>query len=194
MTPGASAALPRDGQLSAGPVDASRFRRVLGEFCTGVVVITAQAGGQPVGFACQSFSSLSLDPPLVLFCPARTSRSWPVIAQAGRFGVNVLSAEQRGISSVFGRPGREKFAALDWAPSPNGAPLLAHALAWLEGTVETVHEAGDHLVVVGRVDGLAAGAGTSPLLFHRGHYTTTAGQPGPWLPHSGLWAGPDSWF
>ncbi|WP_199918894.1 3-hydroxy-9,10-secoandrosta-1,3,5(10)-triene-9,17-dione monooxygenase reductase subunit [Streptomyces sp. NRRL F-5053] len=194
MTPDASVALPQGGQLTAGPVDASRFRRVLGEFCTGVVVITAQAGGQPVGFACQSFSSLSLDPPLVLFCPTRTSRSWPVIAQAGHFGVNVLSAEQREISSVFGRPGREKFAALDWAPSPNGAPLLARALAWLDCTVETVHEAGDHHVVVGRVDGLAAGAATSPLLFHRGHYTTTTEQPDPWLPHPDLRTEPDSWF
>jgi 3-hydroxy-9,10-secoandrosta-1,3,5(10)-triene-9,17-dione monooxygenase reductase component len=149
---------------------------VLGHFCTGVTVITAHDGERPAGFACQSFAALSLDPPLVLFCPARTSRSWPAIERAGRFAVNVLAEDQREVSSVFGSRGADKFEFVRWHSAASGAPLLDGALAWMDCTVDAVHEACDHLVVVGRVVALGDTRDTKPpavlprrLRRHRGH-------------------------
>jgi 3-hydroxy-9,10-secoandrosta-1,3,5(10)-triene-9,17-dione monooxygenase reductase component len=138
--------------------------------------------GEPVGFACQSFAALSLEPPLVLFCPSRTSRTWPIIERAGSFCVNVLADSQRELSTVFGKSGAEKFANLNWSPAPSGAPRLGGVLAWIDCSVDDVHEAGDHYVVIGRVHSLGEhgdlgeqgdlgehGDG-GPLLFYRGAY------------------------
>lgn len=171
--------------------DSARLRAVLGNFCTGVTVITAHDGERPAGFACQSFAALSLDPPLVLFCPARTSRSWPAIERAGRFAVNVLAEDQREVSSVFGSRGADKFESVRWHRAASGVPLLDGALAWIDCTVDAVHEAGDHLVVVGRVTALDDTRATSPLLFFRGAYTAPAD------PHPSAmltWPRPDDWF
>jgi 3-hydroxy-9,10-secoandrosta-1,3,5(10)-triene-9,17-dione monooxygenase reductase component len=156
------------------------FRQVLGHFCTGITVVTAMGASGPVGFACQSFAALSLDPPLVLFCPARTSRTWPVIESAGRFCVNVLAHDQQDVSTVFGRGGPDKFASVRWQESPGGSPLLAGVLAWLDCTVETVHEAGDHYVVIGRVVELCEPGVGRPLLYFKGGYTVT--EPAPVVP------------
>ena len=139
---------PRPEALDA---EAAQFRSVLGHFCTGVTVITGADDGRPAGFACQAFAALSLTPPLVLFCPATSSRTWPAIANSGYFCVNVLSAGQQGIARRFGVSGAEKFAGLSWSPSSSGAPVLAGALTWVECAVAAVHEAGDHYLVVGRV-------------------------------------------
>ncbi|HEX4701533.1 MAG TPA: flavin reductase family protein, partial [Pseudonocardiaceae bacterium] len=106
-------------------VDSRTFRHVLGHFCTGITVITALDGDRPAGFACQSFAALSLAPPLVLFCPARTSWTWPVVRRAGRFCVNVLAHGQQELSTVFGRGGADKFRDTRWRTSPGGAPVLA---------------------------------------------------------------------
>lgn len=168
MTVRAEAAVT-NGQV----VEPGRFRSVLGHFCTGVTVITAQGSDGPVGFACQSFAALSLDPPLVLFCPGKGSRAWPVIEAAGRFAVNVLTEEQRDLSTVFGSRGEDKFAGVDWTPSPSGAPLLTGALAWVDCAVDAVHDAGDHYIVVGRVLELGEPGAGRPLLFYRGGYTAT---------------------
>ncbi len=157
----------------AGPVDPGAFRTVLGHFCTGVTVVTSLDGSTPVGFACQSFSSLSLSPPLVLFCPSRTSSSWARIRDAGHFCVNVLAEDQREVSAAFGRPGNNKFDGLNWTPSPNGAPILDGVLTWVDCVTETVHEAGDHDVVIGRVAELGPHADGRPLLFYRGDYAVT---------------------
>jgi 3-hydroxy-9,10-secoandrosta-1,3,5(10)-triene-9,17-dione monooxygenase reductase component len=151
-----------------------RFRQVLGHFCTGVTVITGCDQGRPAGFACQSFAALSLDPPLVLFCPSRSSASWPRIARAGHFCANVLAAGQRDLARVFGTSGADKFAGLAWSPSPSGAPVLEGVLTWAGCTVEAVHEAGDHYVVVGRVTELGGCRAGQPLLFYRGRYAATA--------------------
>ncbi|MFE0453413.1 flavin reductase family protein [Streptomyces sp. NPDC058914] len=157
------------------PVDPGEFRRVLGSFATGVTVVTApaaEAGEPPAGFACQSFSSLSLDPPLVAFMVGRTSTTWPRIARAGVFCVNVLSAAQAGLCRAFAVSGADKFAgvAYDTAPA-SGSPRLAGALAWIDCTVHAVHTGGDHLIVVGRVNALgAADEDAPPLLFHRGRF------------------------
>ena len=152
------------------PVDPTEFRRVLGNFATGVTVITAP-GTPPAGFACQSFSSLSLDPPLVAFMVGRTSGTWPRIARAGVFCVNVLSAEQGELCRAFAVSGADKFAGVRHDPSPfSGSPRLADTLAWIDCTIHAVHTGGDHLIVVGRVDALGTGEGEGPLLFHMGRF------------------------
>ena len=152
------------------PLDPAEFRRVLGSFATGVTVITAP-GTPPAGFACQSFSSLSLDPPLVAFMVGRTSGTWPRIAQAGVFCVNVLSAEQGELCRAFAVSGADKFAGVSHDPAPvSGSPRLAGTLAWIDCTIHAVHTGGDHLIVVGRVEALGTGEGERPLLFHRGRF------------------------
>ncbi|MFE2581232.1 flavin reductase family protein [Streptomyces sp. NPDC059378] len=176
-------ALPRPelrcvGEDERAPVDSVEFRRVLGNFATGVTVITAPAAdssGSPAGFACQSFSSLSLDPPLVAFMVGRASTTWPRIARAGVFCVNVLDESQGELCRAFAVSGADKFAGVAHEPAPvSGAPRLAGALAWIDCTVHAVHTGGDHLIVVGRVDALgtgeAPGEGGGPLLFHRGRF------------------------
>ncbi|MEN3307624.1 MAG: 3-hydroxy-9,10-secoandrosta,3,5(10)-triene-9,17-dione monooxygenase reductase component [Micromonosporaceae bacterium] len=152
-------------------VGAAHFRRVFGHFCSGVTVVTTVDDGTPVGFACQAFAALSLDPPLVLFCPAGTSATWRRIERTGHFCVNVLAEEQRGLSRVFGRGGADKFASVAWSPSPAGAPVLDGVLTWADCRIEATHRAGDHHVVVGLVTALGDCAAARPLLFYRGRYT-----------------------
>jgi 3-hydroxy-9,10-secoandrosta-1,3,5(10)-triene-9,17-dione monooxygenase reductase component len=158
--------------------DARRFRDVLGMFATGVTVVTSMSGDEPVGMTCQSFSSVSLDPPLVIFCPAKTSRAWPLMRQAGFFCVNFLSAGQEDISDGMASKGSEKFDGVGWKPASTGAPLIDGVLGYVDCTIDRVHEAGDHYIVVGLVQELDIGDGRTeravpavPLLFHRGAYT-----------------------
>lgn len=151
-----------------------RFRQVLGHFCTGVTVITMLDAAGPAGFTCQSFTAVSLDPPLVLFCPSRSSATWPRIERAGRFCANVLADEQRELARVFASSAPGKFDGASWSPSPAGLPVLDGALAWVDAAVENVHEAGDHYLVTGRVTGLSARRPGPPLLFYRGRYAVTA--------------------
>jgi len=169
------------GADAAAAVPASepaRFRQVLGHFCTGVTVITTvDPHGRPAGFACQSFAALSLAPPLVLFCPGRTSATWPRIARAGHFCANVLTVGQRDLARVFGTAGADKFAGVSWSPSASGAPALAGVLTWVGCEVEAAHEAGDHYVVLGRVTELGPVSAEAPLLFYRGRYGVTAAAP-----------------
>ncbi|GAA1481219.1 flavin-dependent monooxygenase reductase subunit HsaB [Gordonia sinesedis] len=154
--------------------DSRQFRTAMGQFCTGVTVITTlTADGAPAGFACQSFAALSLDPPLVLFCPQRTSRTWPAIEAHGSFCVNVLSNRQQSVSSAFGAPGDDKFRNVAWDPSPTGLPVIRHSLTWVECTVERVDDGGDHYIVIGRADTLGDVLQDKPLLFYRGGYLTT---------------------
>jgi len=157
-------------------IDQALFRRTLGHFCSGVTVVTSLDDGFPVGFACQSFAALSLDPPLVLFCPRTTSTSWRRIERTGHFCVNVLTEHQRDVSRVFGTSAADKFAGLAWSPSPAGAPILDGVLTWADADIEDVHPAGDHQVVIGRVTGLGECGPSRPLLFYRGRYTATAAQ------------------
>lgn len=150
----------------AADVDEARFREVLGHFATGVTVVTAMEDGEPVGFTCQSFTSLSLDPPMVALAPAKSSTSWPRIAKAGAFGVNILGEDQEAICRTFAVSGGDKFAGVGWRLGTGGTPLLDGALAWVECELEVIHDAGDHELVVGRVVGLGVGRG-SPLVFYR---------------------------
>jgi 3-hydroxy-9,10-secoandrosta-1,3,5(10)-triene-9,17-dione monooxygenase reductase component len=170
---GSSAQLgaPIDG---AAELDSQRFRQVLGHFATGVTVLAGVDAGEPVGFACQAFAALSLEPPLVLCCPATTSSTWPRLARTGRFCVNVLAAEQRDLARRFGVSGPDKFADVTWSPDPFGLPILAGVLTWASCTVETVHEAGDHYIVIARVVSLGDSTAGDPLLFYRGRFTLSA--------------------
>ncbi|MET9437767.1 flavin reductase family protein [Streptomyces sp. NPDC006551] len=153
------------------PVDPAEFRRVLGHFASGVTVVTAQGPEGPAGFACQSFASLSLDPPLVAFMVARTSTTWPHIARAGAFCVNILGADQGELCLGFARSGADKFTGVAHAPAPvTGSPRLDGAPAWIDCVIAQVHTGGDHLIVVGRVEALGAETEGAPLLFHRGRF------------------------
>jgi flavin reductase (DIM6/NTAB) family NADH-FMN oxidoreductase RutF len=161
------------------PVDPAHFRRVLGGFASGVTVVTAPAaegGSGPAGFACQSFASLSLEPPLVSFMVGRTSTTWPRIARAGVFCVNVLTAYQGELCRAFAVSGADKFAGASHSPAPvTGSPLLEGVAAWIDCEIHAVHTGGDHLIVVGRVRALdAAEEGPGPLIFHKGNLGTFA--------------------
>ena len=150
----------------AADVDEGRFREVLGHFATGVTVVTAMEDGEPVGFTCQAFTSLSLTPPMVALAPAKSSTSWPRIAKAGAFCVNILADTQEALCRAFAVSGGDKFAGVEWHVGSAGTPVLGGALAWVECGLETIHDAGDHELVVGRVRDLGVGRG-SPLVFYR---------------------------
>lgn len=149
------------------------FREVLGHFASGVTVVTGMTGSGPAGFTCQSFSSLSLEPPLVLLLPGKSSTSWPPIGKTGRFCVSILADDQKHVSSAFARSGSDKFAGITWSPSPAGLPIIEGACAWIDCEVDAVHSGGDHWIVVGAVRALAGRDDACPLLFHRSNYTWT---------------------
>ncbi len=155
-------------------VEPARMREVLGHFASGIVVVTAAGPDGPVGFTCQSFVSLSLDPPLISICPARTSSTWPRIRDIGVFCVNVLADHHEGLSSAFARSGTDKFAGVEWRWSTSGAPVLDGVCAWIDCSLADEHDGGDHTIVVGRVLDLGADGGRLPLLFHRGRYGVAA--------------------
>ncbi len=153
--------------------DGSTFRSVLGRLPTGVTVITCDPpGGPPQGLTIGSFTSVSLDPPLVAFMPARTAESWPAIEAAGAFCVNVLCTGQVELSNRFASKDPQKFAGVDWSPAPGtGAPVLSGVAAWVDCRIEAIHEGGDHWIVVGRVDDLGTNdAALEPLVFLGGGY------------------------
>ncbi|MEV4176134.1 flavin reductase family protein [Nonomuraea sp. NPDC049709] len=155
-----------------GHLDSRRFRQVLGRFATGVVAITAvdPVNGQPCGLAANSFTSVSLNPPLVAFCVAHTSTSWPRVRGAKVITVNVLAENQQAVCAQMAGKGGDKFAGLEWTGSPGGNPVLEGALAWLDCAVEAEHLAGDHMIVVARVLQLDTHADGGPLVFFRGGY------------------------
>jgi flavin reductase (DIM6/NTAB) family NADH-FMN oxidoreductase RutF len=156
--------------MPLAPVEPQSFRSVLGRFPTGVMVVTAATDGNPTGMAVGSFTSVSLDPPLVLFCPARTSETWPRIQAAGAFCANVLAADQEQVCRTFASSGTDKFATLAWHPAPTGSPILAGAVAWIDCQIEQVHEGGDHWIVLGRVVALGIERDAGSLVFCGGTY------------------------
>jgi flavin reductase (DIM6/NTAB) family NADH-FMN oxidoreductase RutF len=152
-----------------GDVTPDSMRVVLGTFTSGIVVVSAMAD-QPIGFTCQAFTSLSLDPPLISFSPARTSTTWPRIRALGRFCINVLAHDQAQLSEQFAQAGIDRFAGVDWSPSPMGSPVIAGVSAWIDCELAGEHEGGDHTIVVGAVQALQSDPQRHPLIFYRGHY------------------------
>jgi 3-hydroxy-9,10-secoandrosta-1,3,5(10)-triene-9,17-dione monooxygenase reductase component len=151
--------------------DEELFRHVLGHYPTGVAVITAVTPHGPVGMAVNSFTSVSLTPPLVLFCPAVSSSTWPGLRDVGVVAINVLSAGQESVSRLFARRDIDRFAEIEWSPGENGAPLLHDALGWLECTVQAEHPAGDHTVVTAEITKMGVHSEiVQPLVFFRGGY------------------------
>lgn len=168
------AALGRVGKVSsqespAPTIDPGHFRKVLGRFPTGVTVVAATSpDGKHAGMAVGSFFSVSLEPALVGFCAAKTSSSYPLIEEAGAFVVNILGDDQGEVCRAFASKGADKFDGIAHQPSPStGSPLLVGVLGWIDCTIEAVHEAGDHWIVVGRVVELGNHDGL-PLVFYCG--------------------------
>ena len=149
--------------------DSRAYRDTMGQFCTGVVIVTGAQAGQLVGFAAQSFVSLSLQPPLVAVCPGKASTSWPRIRDTGYFCINMLADDQQDVSDVFAQTG--KAADIAWATRRTGAPILAGAMAYVECSLAAEHDAGDHTVAVGQVLGFETlREDAKPLVFFRGGY------------------------
>lgn len=154
---------------TVSPTDTRAFRDVLGCCPTSVAVITAQSGNDRIGMVVGTFTSISLDPPLVGFFPGRESRTWRRIEETGRFCANVLSDRQASVSRAFSSNAEDKFAGIPHCASPGGLPLLDGVVAWIECRIASVQEVGDHVLVVGAVEAMGQGAG-SPLVFLKGSY------------------------
>lgn len=156
-------------------IDPQLFRRTLSEFASGVTVITGGTRREPLGFVCQSFSSVSLAPPLVMFCVDHSSRTWPRLRPSGRFCVNILAEDQEDICWRFGSRTGQKFDGLDWDWSVWQTPMLRDCLAQIECEIKSVHSEGDHDIVIGRVLHMApAPVRKRPMLFFRGTFDVDA--------------------
>lgn len=152
-------------------IDPADFRKVLGSYPTGVSVITALgADGKPNGMVVGTFTSVSLDPPLVGFFPDKRSTSWPLIEAAGHFCVNIMGSDQQDICRAVGAKGDEKFVGVEFSISDHGLPIIANAIAAIECRLYSVTEAGDHWFVMGEVLRLETTRDEDPMLFHRGRY------------------------
>lgn len=163
-----------DGDPAQNP---QKFRHCLGQFATGVTVVTADAGGTPVGMTVNSFASVSLEPPLILWSIGAASRSYPAFAAAEHFAVNVLADDQIALSRHFSCSGEDKFATVSWRAGVTGSPILAGVAAVFECTKEAEHKGGDHLIIIGRVR-RAAHFHRATLLFAQGRYRIAAEHPG----------------
>jgi flavin reductase (DIM6/NTAB) family NADH-FMN oxidoreductase RutF len=156
--------------LKTTTLDPLRLRHVFGAFPSGVAAVAAVVDGIPTGIAASSFTSVSLDPPLVSLCIAHTSRTWPVLRAAPRLGVSILSASQeRAVRQLAGRTG-DRFADLGWRVTGDGAVLLDEAGGWLETSIDQQVRAGDHDIVLLRVHDLDADHDISPLVFHASRF------------------------
>lgn len=151
-------------------IDGATFRNVLGHFATGVAIVTAMDAGEPVGMAVNSFTSVSLDPPLVAFCPAKDSSTWARIRATRAFCVNILGEHDDELCRRFATAGVERFRDIGWTTSASGSPLLDGMVAGIDCRIHAEHDAGDHVIVVGRVLDLAVASDCTPLIFYCGDY------------------------
>ncbi|MGC5311816.1 flavin reductase family protein [Micromonospora zamorensis] len=148
-------------------------REVLGTFPSGVVVVTSHDLSEPLGFTCQSFVSLSLNPLLISFTAARDSQTWPRIRAVGSFCVNILADDQREVSMAFAGSRSDRFTAARWWKSgPGGEPALHGACAWITCSLRDEFDGGDHTIVIGAVTGMSIDRRRTPLVFHRGEYAS----------------------
>jgi 3-hydroxy-9,10-secoandrosta-1,3,5(10)-triene-9,17-dione monooxygenase reductase component len=152
-------------------ISGEAFRHVLGHLPTGVTVITAHGDDGPTGMAANSVTSVSLDPPLILFCPAKTSETWPGIRDAGRFCVNIMAGHHEETTRRFARKNIDRFDGVAYSERDTG-PALDDAVAWIECTLRQEHDAGDHTIVVADVRAIEAAPDGAPLVFFRGRYGT----------------------
>ncbi|WP_207478980.1 flavin reductase family protein [Arenibaculum pallidiluteum] len=156
-------------------IDPREFRAALGCFVTGVAVVTARAAdGTPMGLTVNSVTSVSLEPPLVLFCLGRQSQWFERFRDAGHFAVNILREDQRHLSVRFSQPHPDRWDGVDSETWTTGAPIIKGTVATIDCVTEAVHEGGDHLIMVGRVLRLAADPVGRPLVYHAGRYANLA--------------------
>ncbi|OIQ44327.1 MAG: flavin reductase [Roseobacter sp. MedPE-SW] len=162
--------------MAPAQIDPRALRDAFGTFMTGVTVVTSHdRDGAPLGFTANSFSSVSLDPPLVLVCLANTSKNYVALTQASGFAVNILAEDQKDISNTFARPSEDRFAAMDWQAGPHGSPVLNGVSAWFDCSMHKTVEAGDHVILIGKVE--AFDTSTAPGLgYARGAYVTPAAE------------------
>jgi flavin reductase (DIM6/NTAB) family NADH-FMN oxidoreductase RutF len=154
-----------------------RFRDVMGNFCTGLTVIASTQDGAPIGFTCQSFFSVSIEPPLVAFSVAKTSSTFPLIRTVTTCCVNVLSADQEPVSRSFSRSGSDKWAGVGWHRAPRtGNPVVDGVLVWIECEIEAEFDSGDHVIVLCKVLDLGHESQAGPLLFFRSQYRLLSGE------------------
>ncbi len=156
--------------LAAPGFDSRALRDALARFATGVAFVTAAPHGEPAGLIVNSFASVSLDPPLVSFCPSRDSLTWSHMRRAGRFGVNVLGRRHERFVARATPAGADRFAGVRWELGSGGIPLLPDALAWFDCEIVAEHATGDHWIVVGRVDDLRIAPTADPLVFFDGAF------------------------
>jgi 3-hydroxy-9,10-secoandrosta-1,3,5(10)-triene-9,17-dione monooxygenase reductase component len=162
---------------SASAPDGRSFRAALGRFATGVAFITAIVEGEPVGLIVNSLASVSLEPPLLSFCPSRSSLTWSRMRRSGRFAVNVLGHRHEAFAKRATPAGADRFDAVEWEPGRGGAPLLGDALAALECEIVAEYPAGDHWIVVARVERVRTSPGTDPLVYFDGAFTALRRSP-----------------
>ena len=153
-------------------IDSGEFRNVLGQFPTGVTAVTAVNNGKPIGMAIGSFTSVSLEPPLVAFLPGKESGSWKEIREAGSFCVNVMGQDQMEVCGVMASRAEDKFADVEWSPAGSGSPIISGSIAYIDCDIEMIHDGGDHDIVIGRVLKLEVMDSKSPLVFFQGNYGT----------------------
>ena len=151
-------------------LDPRSFRDALGRFTTGVAFVTAAPDGKPTGLIVNSFTSVSLEPALISFCPSRSSLTWTRMRHAGRFAVNVLGRRHERFAARATPAGADRFAGLDWQPGRGGVPLLADALASFECQIVAEHPTGDHWIVVARVHEVRISPSKNPLVFFAGAF------------------------
>ncbi|MEO0362226.1 MAG: flavin reductase family protein [Pseudomonadota bacterium] len=162
-------------KLVQGAPDPKALRDAFGAFMTGVTIVTARdPGGELAGLTANSFTSVSLDPPLLLVCLARRSQSLLIIQRAGGFAVNILAESQQDLSNRFARPSDDRFDGVDWAPGPFGAPILSGVCGWFDCRLHDQVTAGDHVILIGKVEGFDH-AGGAPLGYARGGYFSLNG-------------------
>ncbi|WP_103502563.1 MULTISPECIES: flavin reductase family protein [unclassified Streptomyces] len=150
------------------------FRDILGQFTTGVVLVTADTAEGPRGMAVNSFTSVSLSPPLVALCAADTSSTWPAIRDAGAFAVTILGDRHAELCRLFSQKGADRFAAGEWTTTRAGHPIPADGLGWLDCRITAVHAAGDHELVIAEALEGAVTEHAGPLVFHAGRFTALA--------------------
>ena len=161
--------LPAPAHTAPTP-DGRSFRDALGRLATGVAFVTAAPDGEPAGLIVNSLTSVSLEPPLISFCPSRSSLTWGRMRRTGRFGVSVLGRQHERFAVRVTPAGADRFADLAWQPGRGGVPILTDALASLECSIVAEHSAGDHWIVVGRVDDLHISPNKDPLVFFAGAF------------------------
>jgi 3-hydroxy-9,10-secoandrosta-1,3,5(10)-triene-9,17-dione monooxygenase reductase component len=164
---------------TAGQLPVEKYKSVLGTFCSGITIIGALVGDEPVGLTCQSFFAVSLDPPLVGFSVARSSTSFPRIRNASTLTINILGEDQDGLSRAFSRSGADKWRDVMWERSAHGTPRISACLAWIHCGISAEYDAGDHIIILARVLDLESNDSGGPLLYFKGEYASIRGSERP---------------